>query len=68
MTLTNSTLVCTWISTYCDHRGDSKCSGDCLEVMAQGASTEHGTKESWEAACTAVECAHGMYHTSFLFH
>ena len=32
--------------------------------LRKGEQTEHRTKESWEAACTAVERAHGVYQTS----
>ena len=35
VSLTDSILVYTWLSTHCDHRGDSTCFGECLETTAQ---------------------------------
>ena len=29
--------------------------------LRKGDETVHRTTESWEAACTAIECAHGVY-------
>ena len=51
MSLTDSILVCTWLSTHCDHRGDSTCFGECLETTAQRAKVANrstGRKSLWK--------------------